>query len=1689
MSKKNKLFLTLAIFFFVATLIFAGGPKRWVLLDKANPPKPYAEGEVIVKFKKGLDLAAVNSFAQTKSLKMKKHFKVLSKAKGQQYALLSSPGKADPLTLVNALRNNPQVEFVSPNYRREVCATPNDPKYSRMWAMNNTGQTGGTSDADIDAPEAWDHSTGSSSVIVADIDTGFDYLHSDLAANAWTNPGEIAGNDRDDDGNGYIDDVYGIDPAGVNGTVPDCDPMDGNGHGTHTAGTIGAVGNNALGVVGVNWNVKVMGLKFFDDAGGNAYDSFAIECIEYAVWEKQYHGQNVVAINASWGGYDSSATEPVDALRDAIEFANDAGIVFCAAVGNGDGYGGSGSPGDDNDSVIHHYPSDYTLPGIIAVTATDHNDALGSFANYGATSVDLGAPGVSILSTVPRALIPHAGDIFFDDMENGQSYWITSGTKNSWAITDEYEIYWGGAYPEAPSYPHFWSDSPGSGGGTVYTLYQSNTNSYLTYEHDINLSAYASQNVYLGLTMGRHIGTGDHVYVDISADSGANWTQIQDWGSTGGSVYFWASFSWAIPDAYKTANFRMRFHLVSNNAGNGLGVVIDDIGIVTNLGSPYESWDGTSMATPHVAGAVGLMASVFPNETVSQRKKRILDYGDDITSLHGITVSGRRLNLHNSIIASPPSTDPAIKVTSPDGGESWVVGTSHNITWTSEGTVNNVNIDYSTNSGTSWTPVVSDTPNDGTHPWTVPNAPSATCLVRVQEITDGIPTDRSDAVFSIVSSGTETVSTPDKPNGPATGAVGANYTYVTGGSESNWSDPVQYYFDWGDGFNSGWLPVGTTMATHAWTLASTYNVRARARCETHTTIVSFWTSNFAVTLNNEPTWVGISRFDACAEESQPTIEWHTASEIGPVGFNLWRQDKETKEYQLVNPNFLPSLPNSPQGGVYQVADPGASFGEPVVYRLEEIDSQGRSRSYGPFTVTFGAASWNGTAEPEVKAGREVANDIYGYRRFPRERSFYEQERLNARHQEQHKGSLPAVAQGNERVRVTVKGKGLFYVSATQVANSLGMSETGAAALISNYNLRLAGMGKEIAWLADASGAGLFFYNEGVETVYSDRNIYFLERGSGLAMETVSGGNAGTTSGNQSYKDTLHFEGNLYALLLPSMDPAGDLWFWDYVIAGSAAKLFPIQVPGVSATGKATLNVTLQGATDTAANNDHHAIIFLNGKQVGDATWDGTNEHTFEITFDSSLLQEGANTISVSGTLDGGAPYSIFYVESFDLSYQRYYKAVGNSLICRGDGNPVVTVSGLTELQAVVLDVTNSDRPKQLTGVIPDVSGCVTFVPSSASNTYLVSGLNASLRPDSVFGDRPAQLNDSSLAAEYVVIAPEELAGTAQELADYRQSKGLKSLVVTLEDIYDAFNYGVPSPLAIRDFIAEAYSKGSGKKLKYAVLAGKGTYDYNDYQGHGDNLVPAIMGRTPEGLCAADRIYGDVSGENGLPEIAIGRLPAVTNVELKAMIDKVKAYESGLGDWTGKAIFIADNADNGGDFAQGSNELAGLATGFQVEKIYLAGSAQETRSKIIASWNAGAALVNYCGHASISQLATENIFNVSDAASLQNSGQLPLAIMLTCVAGHFELPGFTSLGEALMLNQNGGMAGGLMPSGAALHADSLRLVEEFYKAVFQGQEESAGAALLAAMKSYLQLGGNAVLLNVYNWLGDPAVAFK
>ena len=346
------------------------------IFDLNSLKSEHKPGELLVKYTKKLPKEDFETFYKSQNMTLIKDYP------GIGYHLIRVD-ESRLETTMESLSLSDKFEDAEPNYIVKALKTPNDSRFNELWAMENAGQTGGKPDADIDAPQAWDISTGSKEVIVAVIDTGVDYTHEDLAGNMWTNPGEIPDNGIDDDSNGFVDDYYGWDFA-----YDDNDPMDGDSHGTHVSGTIGGVGNNGKGIAGVSWNTHIMAVKFLDDEG-SGYNSDAIDAINYATTM----GADIMSNSWGGGGYSS-------ALEAAIQAADDAGILFVAAAGND----------AENTDQYPFYPSGYDIPNVMSIAATDQNDTLADFSNYGTSTVDIGAPGVNILSSVPgNRYAPYSG--------------------------------------------------------------------------------------------------------------------------------------------------------------------------------------------------------------------------------------------------------------------------------------------------------------------------------------------------------------------------------------------------------------------------------------------------------------------------------------------------------------------------------------------------------------------------------------------------------------------------------------------------------------------------------------------------------------------------------------------------------------------------------------------------------------------------------------------------------------------------------------------------------------------------------------------------------------------------------------------------------------------------------------------------------------------------------------------------------------------------------------------------------------------------------------------------------------------------------------------------------------------------------------------------------------------------------
>ena len=411
-----------------------------VILPRAAVAEPaYVEGEVLVRYKSDLSPGALKRAAAGHGMTVRRKFKGLSRRRKRTHCHLKSKNKTTK-QLIAALRKDPNVEYVCPNYLRPVCGSglPSDPHFPMQWGLHNTGQevesVPGTVDMDIDAPEAWAVGRHDySEVVVAVIDTGVDHDHPDLKDAMWVNPGEIPGNNTDDDGNGYVDDVYGYDFSGDLANGPDPCPKDMGSHGTHVAGIIGASANNGLGVAGTV-RVKIMALKVSNN-GATVDDASGIEAVEYATMMRT-QGVAVIAMNMSYGWYVSNAVE-----KAAIEEAGNVGIMAVAAAGN-DSTNTDGSP---------HYPSCYDLSNILCVGACGSSGGLATFSNFGVNTVDLAAPGKNIMSTMPMHVISQASVISSPDTYSATGFVYGGTTKGITATAYHCGLGYASNFPAAVS--------------------------------------------------------------------------------------------------------------------------------------------------------------------------------------------------------------------------------------------------------------------------------------------------------------------------------------------------------------------------------------------------------------------------------------------------------------------------------------------------------------------------------------------------------------------------------------------------------------------------------------------------------------------------------------------------------------------------------------------------------------------------------------------------------------------------------------------------------------------------------------------------------------------------------------------------------------------------------------------------------------------------------------------------------------------------------------------------------------------------------------------------------------------------------------------------------------------------------------------------------------------------------------
>lgn len=839
--------------------------------------------------------------------------------------------------------------------------------------------------------------------------------------------------------------------------------------------------------------------------------------------------------------------------------------------------------------------------------------------------------------------------------------------------------------------------------------------------------------------------------------------------------------------------------------------------------------------------------------------------------------------------------------------------------------------------------------------------------------------------------------------------------------------------------------------------------------------------NFGYRKPPTPTVVLVSSFRACEAGGRVVVEWETAAENGTVGFYLSRRDEGTGHFRRLGTGLLPGLLTAPQGGAYRFVDSGAKPGRTFDYLLVEVESGGRERSYGPFTVRV---------EPSAAGMAPGKLPADGYERQARPRTAVVPETGD-----RSAAPAPTALDPSKlgKVKVTVAADGLHYLDAADIAPFLGLKSQKVVNLIRRNGLRLTLGGRDVATLEAEGGSGLYFYGTASDSRYARENVYVLEAGYGLRMETVDGGSPGPAPADQTFVDSSRREVDLWSTPAFFTDPAADYWFWDYLVAGSpslGSRSYPFTASGVAGSGSARLTVRLMGGTSTA----HHAVVELNGVEVGIARWAGTRECELGLVVKPGQVLPEGNVLTLSARLDAGQPYSIFYLNWFELGYPRLYQAVDDALAVRGDGHERVSVGGFSETGVEVLELSDPLRPKRLTGLTVDepVRGRfrVSFVPAGPGMNYLALANPAVLAPAALGAVPPGVLKGSGNAADYLVIAPEAWRASAQALADYRQGQGLKAMVVSVEQILDEFAFSRYDPAAIRDFLAWARANWSAPP-RYVLLAGAGTYDYRNNEGYGGNWVPALMTGTAHGLFPSDAGYADLDGDHR-PDLALGRLPVNSAAGLDACLSKIAAFEAGAGSpWRQRVLMLADNPDEAGDFPAGSEQLAAhLPAGCSVDRIYLSElPVGEARQRVLDGFEDGAFLVGYVGHAGVVQFANEGLLTLGDVPGMSNGANPPIVAAMTCTAGHFAIPGFDSLGEALVQHAGGGATAVWAPTGFSENDLAVRLNTGFFQALADPSVTTLGDAVRRAMAAF-DVGPSLIsLLDIYALLGDPALKLR
>jgi uncharacterized repeat protein (TIGR01451 family) len=870
------------------------------------------------------------------------------------------------------------------------------------------------------------------------------------------------------------------------------------------------------------------------------------------------------------------------------------------------------------------------------------------------------------------------------------------------------------------------------------------------------------------------------------------------------------------------------------------------------------------------------------------------------------------------------------------------------------------------------------------------------------------------------------------------------------------------------------------------------NTFSSSTLSTNTATVSATTGDPNLTNNSSsvtstiaaPTAVQLASFRAIPRQGGGVLlEWKTREEIRNLGFNIFRLDGAARE--RLNPSIIAGSALLIRGGLpqhaaktYQWFDPNGT--SQSTYELEDVDLNGTRMTHGPVSVDVSATASSGAIShplllTQLNRATTLPNSVRSHRLatslpiIPTPVA----------------GQFPVSLDGDAAVKISVEAEGWYQVSKSQLV-AAGLNPNADARTLQLY---AEGIEQPILILGNQSGAlgpndSIEFYGTGIDTPFSGTRVYWLISGShaGTRVTPVPAINSGS-SAPSSFPFTVVLEQRTtyFATLLNGEN--NDNFFGAAVTSEPVDQQLTVANADPNSSMQVSVDITLQGATDQQA---HSVSVSFNGASIGEMDFANLTNVTQNFPIDRSLLQNGVNTVTLTA-LQGDNDVSV--VQSIALHYPHTYDADANWLKATAPAGSMLHVSGFTGQQVQVFDITNPLAIEQLNGTVTQDTasyGITLGIPpaSGQERTLLVFSSDQISPPSALCFHKPSTLATQSVGSQMIIITYPGFQAALAPLVQMHESRGQTVQVVTIDEVFDAFNYGERSPFAMRTFLQNAASQPF-RKPQFLLLVGGASLDPRDYLGFGDfDFVPTRIIETAAFKTASDDWFTDFK-QNGYATIATGRLPVRTVADTELVVSKIVNFEKNLPANAGnqQALLVADQ-NIGADFTTATKFAAtDLPSALQPTEIFADGMDPNVVSQqILAALNSGPLLVNYSGHGAEEQWSFEDLLDDTSAATLTNSNQLSVYFLMDCLNGFFQDVYATSLAQSLLLAPNGGAVAVWASSGFTTQPPQASMNQALLSILKSNPSTPLGVAILQSKSGVTDND----VRRTWIFFGDPAM---